>query len=131
MVDKAPTILASRLIPCGISTSQVRNNMYFPFFLWAAIADYGHTESGLKSDVSIGDGQVYTTVEDLCRWDQMMSAAEGSPFYDMMHTQVALNSGEVIDYALGLSHGCYRGQKQTELMMNTMQHLSFYAYSAN
>lgn len=77
----------------------------------------------LKSDFSLGDGQVYTTVEDLCRWDQMMSTAERSPFYEMMHTQVALNSGEVIDYALGLSHGCYRGQEQIELMMTATQPL--------
>ena len=67
---------------------------------------------------------MYTTVEDLCRWDQMMNAAEGSPFFEMMHAQVALNSGEVIDYALGLSHGSYRGQEPIELIGST-QRLSF------
>eukprot|EP01045_Picozoa_sp_COSAG04_P006774 COSAG04_NODE_340_length_16315_cov_1278.534410_9_plen_453_part_00 len=55
-----------------------------------------------------GDGQVYTTVEDLCRWDQrFMNGSEAGQFIDMMHERGVLNSGETIDYALGISHGEY------------------------
>ena len=57
-----------------------------------------------------GDGQVYTTVEDLCRWDQrFMDGSEAGAFFELMHERGLLNSGDSIDYALGISHGEYRG----------------------
>ena len=56
-----------------------------------------------------GDGQVYSTVEDLCRWDQMLCSQQGSQLYELMHQQATLNSGEKIEYALGLRLSSYRG----------------------
>ncbi|ANM32248.1 hypothetical protein ABI59_13365 [Acidobacteria bacterium Mor1] len=58
-----------------------------------------------------GDGQVYTTVEDLARWDRAFYdggvGAEG--FADSLLEQGVLNDGAKINYAFGLSHGNYRG----------------------
>ena len=38
-----------------------------------------------------------------------MNGSEGGQFIDMMHERGVLNSGESTDYALGVSHGEYRG----------------------
>ena len=59
----------------------------------------------------VGDGGVYSTVEDLAKWD--------GNFYEprvgdrealaMMHQRGVLSSGDTLAYAGGLSHGTYRG----------------------
>ena len=58
-----------------------------------------------------GDGQIYTTVGDLALWDSNFydPRVGGAGFLEMMRTRGELNSGESIDYALGLFHGDYRG----------------------
>ncbi|MBN1222328.1 MAG: serine hydrolase [Candidatus Aminicenantes bacterium] len=60
-----------------------------------------------------GDGQVLTTVEDLFLWDQNFYNPKvgGEEFLDFLHTRGSLNSGKTLDYAMGLSHGEYRGLK--------------------
>jgi hypothetical protein len=59
----------------------------------------------------VGDGGVYSTVEDLAKWD--------ANFYEprvgdrealaMVHERGVLSSGDTLAYAGGLSHGTYRG----------------------
>lgn len=58
-----------------------------------------------------GDGQIYTTVEDLQRWDQAFySDAIGSPgFMDRLLVHGQLNDGEELDYAMGLQVVNHRG----------------------
>jgi len=62
-----------------------------------------------------GDGNVYTTVRDLARWDQAFyTNALGKDLMDMLHTQGVLNSGKRIDYAFGLVVREHKGVKVVE-----------------
>ena len=58
-----------------------------------------------------GDGQVYTTVHDLARWERNFDHPEvgGDALLEILLERGTLNDGEAIDYALGLVHGSYRG----------------------
>ena len=61
----------------------------------------------------IGDGGIFTSVEDLKKWDD---AFYGSGFLDdqfwrEMTRRGVLNNGDTIDYACGLSIGNYKGLK--------------------
>ncbi|MGH7526956.1 MAG: serine hydrolase domain-containing protein [Gemmatimonadales bacterium] len=63
-----------------------------------------------------GDGSVFTTVEDLVKWDEnFYSAVVGGP--ELLAEMVkpgALNDGKPVDYAAGLVVGEYRGLKTVE-----------------
>ncbi len=56
-----------------------------------------------------GDGQLYTTVEDLLRWDDYLHGADKPPIHGSMLTEGTLNNGDPIDYAHGITPGEYRG----------------------
>jgi CubicO group peptidase (beta-lactamase class C family) len=56
-----------------------------------------------------GDGQLYTTVEDLLRWDDYLHDAERPAIHESMLTEGRLNNGEPIGYAHGITPGEYRG----------------------
>jgi len=59
----------------------------------------------------VGDGGLYSTVEDLARWDRAFyEDLLGVPgFAAKMYTRGVLTSGDTIDYARGLSHSVIRG----------------------
>lgn len=61
----------------------------------------------------VGDLGVVTTVEDFLQWDQNLRHNRlGSGSQDLLvtlQTRGRLNDGEELDYALGISHGEYRG----------------------
>ena len=62
-----------------------------------------------------GDGNVYTTVGDLARWDQAFyTDALGEGMTDMLQTTGTLANGEKIDYAWGLVVGEYKGLEVVE-----------------
>lgn len=56
-----------------------------------------------------GDGQLYTTVEDLLRWDHYLHGEDVAPIRSMMLQEGTLNDGEPIGYALGIVLDSYRG----------------------
>lgn len=56
-----------------------------------------------------GDGQLYSTVEDLLRWDNYLHGAEKPAIYAQMMTEGHLNNGEPIGYAQGIRLDEYRG----------------------
>lgn len=56
-----------------------------------------------------GDGQLYSTVEDLLTWDNYLHGSEKPDFYAVMLTEGALNNGDPMDLAQGLFLDEYRG----------------------
>ena len=74
-------------------------------------------EAGFKISIpnfeTYGATSLFTTVEDLALWEQNFfhKRVGGEQAYKQMLTKGVLNSGEEIDYALGISHGTYRGLK--------------------
>jgi len=60
----------------------------------------------------VGDGGVFTTVEDLFLWDQAFYNYElGKELMDLIQTPGALNNGEKLNYAFGLGIDKYKGLK--------------------
>jgi len=59
----------------------------------------------------VGDGGVFTTIEDLLLWDRNFYEPRvgGEAFLRTMLQRGVLTGGDTLDYALGLSHGSYRG----------------------
>ena len=80
---------------------------------------YDPDGQGFKLDMSnwdeTGDGNVYTSVEDLTLWDQAFYNFKlGRDVMDMLHTTGTLSSGKKIDYAFGLVVSEYKGLKIVE-----------------
>lgn len=68
----------------------------------------------LRFDVNFsghGDGNLWTTVEDLARWDGNFYEPKvgGRDFLRLISTRGRLRDGLDLDYAFGLSHGHYMG----------------------
>lgn len=71
---------------------------------------------GYAMDISlfhvVGDGGVYTTVEDLAKWDRVFydsPLAGGKALIDGMLVPGKLNNGTTLEYASGLTVPMYRG----------------------
>jgi CubicO group peptidase (beta-lactamase class C family) len=80
---------------------------------------YEPAGQGFKLDMSnwdeTGDGNVYTSVEDLFLWDQAFYNNKlGKDVMDMLQTKGTLASGKKIDYAFGLVVREYKGLKVVE-----------------
>jgi len=78
----------------------------------------GHakTENGFKilntTLNHVGDGGVFTTVEDLYLWDQAFYNHKlGKELMDQVHQTGVLNNGKKLNYAFGLDIGQYKGLK--------------------
>lgn len=60
-----------------------------------------------------GGGGMLTTVGDWLKWNAMLDARTWNPsLVDALETQGVLNSGQKISYALGVTVGSYKGNKQ-------------------
>ncbi len=59
----------------------------------------------------VGDGGVFTTVEDLLKWDRNFYEPRvgGADFVQTMLRRGMLTNGDTLSYALGLGHVTYRG----------------------
>jgi hypothetical protein len=80
---------------------------------------YDPSDKGYKINMSnwdeTGDGNVYTSVEDLYLWDQAFYNFKlGRDLMDMLHTTGVLNDGKKLDYAFGLFIHEYKGLKVVE-----------------
>ncbi len=58
-----------------------------------------------------GDGQLYSTMEDLLRWDNYLHGAVQPTIYPLMLTERYLDNGEPIEDAQGIRRIEYRGLK--------------------
>jgi CubicO group peptidase (beta-lactamase class C family) len=59
-----------------------------------------------------GGGGMLTTVSDWLKWNAMLDAKTwNAGLVDALETQGVLNNGFKISYALGLTHGSYKGQR--------------------
>jgi len=56
-----------------------------------------------------GDGQMYTTVEDLMRWDNHLHGENKPEYYSIIMLEGSLNSGVMLERAKGLFLDEYRG----------------------
>jgi CubicO group peptidase (beta-lactamase class C family) len=78
---------------------------------------YTPVAGGMRHDMSrwlqLGDGAVFTTVEDLLLWDNNFHDPKvgGTALLDALHQRGRLSNGDSISYALGLGHGHYRGAR--------------------
>jgi CubicO group peptidase (beta-lactamase class C family) len=77
---------------------------------------YSPTETGFRINMSnwnhVGDGAVFTSIEDLFHWDQAFYNNKlGKELINLMHSRGVLNSGKQLDYAFGLRVSKYRGLK--------------------
>lgn len=79
---------------------------------YAPSDDKGYKISMTTLDM-IGDGGIFTTINDIKKWDDAFYKSEvlSRKFWSMMTQKGILNSGEVIDYASGLDIGEYKGLK--------------------
>jgi len=77
---------------------------------------HAHAKGGFKINNTtlnhVGDGGVFTTVEDLYLWDQAFYNHKlGNELMDLMHQPGVLNNGKKLEYAFGLSVSEYKGLK--------------------
>ncbi len=87
-------------------TAVVRNRAY----AYAPGNDGGYRLSIPKFD-TVGATNLFTTVEDLARWDRNFYTAEvgGRGVLADLHRRGTLRQGGLISYAMGLVHGVHRG----------------------
>lgn len=75
----------------------------------------GSFENAYCNLETVGDGGLFTSVEDLFLWDQNYyhnRLGKGTQsLIDLMLTTEPFNNGKPSEYAFGLMHGTYRGQK--------------------
>ena len=58
-----------------------------------------------------GDGQMYTTVEDLARWNDYLHGKNKPEYYSVIMQEGTLHSGDPLSRAKGLFLSEYRGQR--------------------
>lgn len=73
-------------------------------------------EHSILSFSNVGTTSLFTTVEDLAKWDQNFydPVVGGTEAVAMLHDRFVLNDGTTIAYAAGLSIGEYRGLKRVD-----------------
>ena len=76
----------------------------------------GYRISYLQNFDKIGAGGLYTTVEDLRKWDENFYTHQvgGDALQKMIHTRGILNRGDTIAYAFGNNVTTYRGLRVDE-----------------
>ena len=100
--------------PLGMKSTQYVNDhtLVIPNrALGYASAGEGKYVAAVSNAERIGPAGLYTTVEDLARWDQNFysGVVGGKDLLENMVTPGRLSDGKVLDYASGLMLGTYRG----------------------
>jgi len=104
--------------PLGMANTVVndRYNMLIANRAQSYYEDGGKVWAALLADSVVGPTNVYTTVEDLARWDENFYTGQvgGMALIEQMHRRGVLNNGTEISYACGLMHSEYKGLKMIE-----------------
>jgi CubicO group peptidase (beta-lactamase class C family) len=76
----------------------------------------GYRISYLQNFDKIGAGGLYTTLDDLLKWDQNYYAPKvgGQAFLSLVRTRGVLNNGDTLTYAFGNNVSTYRGLRTDE-----------------
>jgi CubicO group peptidase (beta-lactamase class C family) len=99
--------------PLGMDHTHFRND--FNEIVKDQAYGYARTATGYRLSVTnfdtAGATSLLTTVEDLAKWNANFdTGAVGTPsLISALLTRGVLNDGRPIDYAVGISHGMYRG----------------------
>ena len=99
--------------PLGMANTHFRDN--FNEIVKAQAYGYARDGAGFRLSVTnfdtAGATSLMTTVEDLAKWNAQFDSpvVGGEKLLAALLTRGALNDGRAIDYALGISHGAYRG----------------------
>jgi len=99
--------------PLGMESSLMYENL--EKIIPRRATGYAHDDEGrvrivhnYNFDVA-GDGQLYTTMEDLLRWDDYLHGDEPPAIHPLMLTEGRLNNGDPVGYAQGIRLSEYRG----------------------
>ncbi len=78
--------------------------------------DGGFRISYLQNFDKIGAGGLYSTIQDLAKWDENFYTHRvgGDALQQLIHTRGVLNTGDTLKYAYGNNLGRYRGLRITE-----------------
>lgn len=71
-------------------------------------------ESYLSNFEGVGPGGLYTTVEDMMKWDHQLyenKLTQAGNFNELMRERGMLTTGDTLSYAFGLQFGEYKGEK--------------------
>ncbi len=104
------------LAPLKMSRSQMLGR-YDDVMPGRALAYSSRADGSLRVDVSrwmqLGDGAMFSTIEELLLWDQQFYAPSivGPELIEQLQTPGKLADGSELDYALGLVTQDYRGQR--------------------
>lgn len=76
----------------------------------------GYRISYLQNFDKIGAGGLYTTLDDLLKWDENYYSHKvgADDFQNLVHTRGVLNRGDTLTYAFGNNVSTYRGLRITE-----------------
>lgn len=76
----------------------------------------GYRISYLQNFDKVGGGGLYTSLDDLARWDENFYTKQvgGDALQQMIHTRGILTSGDTLPYAFGNNVTSYRGLRTTE-----------------
>jgi CubicO group peptidase (beta-lactamase class C family) len=76
----------------------------------------GYRISYLQNFDKIGAGGLYTTLDDMRKWDENFYTHQvgGDAFQKLIHTRGVLNSGDTLAYAFGNFVASYRGLRTVE-----------------
>lgn len=114
--QKLPEFVAERLLkPVGLKNTGYRDD--FQRIVPGRAQAYSRNGDGpWKINMPMmnahGGGGMLTTVGDWLKWNAMLdSRTWNAPLVDALETQGVLNTGQKINYALGLQHGSYKGNR--------------------
>lgn len=100
-------------LPLGMEHTYImdRQGELFPDCAESYARSDGHWVKLYDNSTAFGQGGIYSTVPDMLRWLDNFRTGKvgGQAGLERLFTRGILNSGDTLDYALGIEHAGYRG----------------------